>query len=93
MYVVDGRIDKSMEGLKHKLETAHKASGGRKVNLVSHSMGGIMISCFMSLHRDVCIIFLNDLLKCLYCNYREGTYIVTTGCFHCSLAGVYEICE
>lgn len=79
-----------MEGLKHKLETAHKASGGRKVNLISHSMGGIMISCFMSLHRDVCIIFLYDLVLCIY---REGTYIVTSDCFHCSLAGVYEICE
>lgn len=63
--VVDGRIGKVMEGLKSKLETAHKASGGRKVNLISHSMGGIMISCFMSLYRDVCITFLHGLFQCL----------------------------
>lgn len=63
--VVDGRIGKVMEGLKSKLETAHKASGGRKVNLISHSMGGIMISCFMSLYRDVCITFLRGLFQCL----------------------------
>ncbi|KAL1290820.1 hypothetical protein HN51_059345 [Arachis hypogaea] len=47
------RIDKLMDGLKVKLKTAYKASGGRKVNLISHSMGGIMILCFLSLHRDM----------------------------------------
>lgn len=55
---VVGRIDKLMEGLKAKLETAYKASGGRKVNLISHSMGGMLILCFMSLHNDVCIVCL-----------------------------------
>ncbi|RYR07904.1 hypothetical protein Ahy_B05g075397 [Arachis hypogaea] len=49
------RIDKLMDGLKAKLETAYKASGGRKVNLISHSMGGIMILCFLPLHRDNCL--------------------------------------
>ncbi|KAI3517859.1 hypothetical protein L1887_17080 [Cichorium endivia] len=47
------RIDQSMDGLKEKLETAYKASGGRKVNLISHSMGGLLVSCFISLHSDV----------------------------------------
>ncbi|XVE62141.1 hypothetical protein DITRI_Ditri06bG0095000 [Diplodiscus trichospermus] len=47
------RIDKLIEGLKLKLETAYKASGGRKVNIISHSMGGLMVLCFMSLHHDV----------------------------------------
>ncbi|KAL9263105.1 Phospholipase A(1) LCAT3-like protein [Drosera capensis] len=47
------RVDKSMKGLKAKLETAYKASGGRKVNIISHSMGGLLVSCFLSLHPDV----------------------------------------
>ncbi|XP_024990820.1 phospholipase A(1) LCAT3 isoform X2 [Cynara cardunculus var. scolymus] len=47
------RIDQAMDGLKEKLETAYKAAGGRKVNLISHSMGGLLVSCFISLHSDV----------------------------------------
>lgn len=43
-----------MDGLKVKLETAYKASGGRKVNIISHSMGGLLVMCFMSLHNEVC---------------------------------------
>ncbi|KAK6156451.1 hypothetical protein DH2020_010699 [Rehmannia glutinosa] len=35
-----------------KLEAAYKASGGRKVNIISHSMGGLLVSCFISLHDD-----------------------------------------
>lgn len=55
-----GRIDKLMEGLKVKLETAHKASGGRKVNIISHSMGGLLVLCFLSLHNDVRSFSLGD---------------------------------
>lgn len=53
VYYILGRIDKLMDGLKEKLETAYKASGGRKVNLISHSMGGLLVSCFISLYSDV----------------------------------------
>lgn len=48
-----GRIDKAMDGLKVKLATAYKAAGGKKVNVISHSMGGLLMSCFLSLHHDV----------------------------------------
>lgn len=47
------RIDKVMVGLRAKLETAYKVSGGKKVNIISHSMGGLLVSCFMSMNRDV----------------------------------------
>lgn len=53
MQWIVGRIDKLMEGLKVKLKAAHQASGGRKVNIISHSMGGLLVLCFMSLHNDV----------------------------------------
>lgn len=48
------RIGQLMDGLKEKLEGAYKASGGRKVNIISHSMGGLLVSCFVSLHSEVC---------------------------------------
>lgn len=54
------RIDKLMEGLKVKLETAYKASGNRKVTLITHSMGGLLVMCFMSLHKDVRISSFRD---------------------------------
>jgi hypothetical protein len=42
-----------MVGLRAKLETAYKASGGKKVNIISHSMGGLLVRCFMSMNHDV----------------------------------------
>lgn len=48
------RTEKSMKGLRERLETAYKASGGRKVNIISHSMGGLLVSCFVALHNEVC---------------------------------------
>lgn len=55
-YHVD-RIDKALDGLKVKLATTYNASGGKRVNVISHSMGGLLMLCFLSLHHDVCIIF------------------------------------
>lgn len=56
------RIAQIMDGLKERLVTAYKASGGRKVNLISHSMGGLLVSCFISLHSDVCSIHPENIL-------------------------------
>lgn len=42
-----------MAGLKAKLETAYKVSGGRKVTLITHSMGGLLVRCFLVLYNDV----------------------------------------
>ncbi|KAK1271512.1 Phospholipase A(1) LCAT3 [Acorus gramineus] len=47
------RIDKLMDGLKEKLVTAYTASGGKKVSLISHSMGGLLIRVFMALYPDL----------------------------------------
>ncbi|PIN21626.1 Lecithin:cholesterol acyltransferase (LCAT)/Acyl-ceramide synthase [Handroanthus impetiginosus] len=53
------RIDQLIDDLKEKLETAYKASGGRKVNIISHSMGGLLVSCFISLHSDIFSRYVN----------------------------------
>ncbi|KAK3028007.1 hypothetical protein RJ639_040006 [Escallonia herrerae] len=53
------RIEKLMDGLKAKLETASEASGGRKINIISHSMGGLLVLCFISQHSDVFSKYVN----------------------------------
>lgn len=53
------RIDKAMNDLKEKLAAAYKASGGRKVDIISHSMGGLLIKCFISLYSDVFSKYVN----------------------------------
>ncbi|KAF7817730.1 phospholipase A(1) LCAT3 [Senna tora] len=73
------RIDKLMEALKVKLETAYKASGGRKVNIISHSMGGILILCFMSLHNDVFSKYVKKWI-CIACPFQGAP-----GCINDSL--------
>ncbi|XLR00661.1 phospholipase A(1) LCAT3-like isoform X2 [Arachis ipaensis] len=80
----NNRIDKLMDGLKAKLETAYKASGGRKVNLISHSMGGIMILCFLSLHRDDFVKYVNK-WTCLTCPF-QGDLPVVISCASLALA-------
>ncbi|KAI3935360.1 hypothetical protein MKW98_027180 [Papaver atlanticum] len=63
------RIDKGMEGLKTKVENAYKASGGRKVNIISHSMGGLLVSCFLSLYHDVFEKYVNKWI-CIACPFQ-----------------------
>ncbi|KAM4082789.1 hypothetical protein ACB094_08G007200 [Castanea mollissima] len=73
------RIDKLMEGLKVKLKAAHQASGGRKVNIISHSMGGLLVLCFMSLHNDVFSKYVNKWI-CIACPFQGAP-----GCINDSL--------
>ncbi|XP_052199829.1 phospholipase A(1) LCAT3-like [Diospyros lotus] len=63
------RIETLMKGLKEKLEIAYKASGGRKVNIISHSMGGLLMKCFMTLHNDVFTMYVNKWI-CIACPFQ-----------------------
>lgn len=47
------RLAEHMEKFKVKLESMYEASGGKKANIVSHSMGGILVKSFLALHPDV----------------------------------------
>ncbi|XP_047971885.1 lecithin-cholesterol acyltransferase-like 4 [Salvia hispanica] len=47
------RLQETLDRLAAKLESVYTASGGRKINIISHSMGGLLTKCFMSLHPDI----------------------------------------
>uniref|UniRef100_A0A0C9S5P6 TSA: Wollemia nobilis Ref_Wollemi_Transcript_18723_2374 transcribed RNA sequence n=1 Tax=Wollemia nobilis TaxID=56998 RepID=A0A0C9S5P6_9CONI len=46
------RLQETMDRLRVKLEAIYNAFGGKKVNIVSHSMGGVLVKCFLSLYKD-----------------------------------------
>lgn len=48
------RLKETMDRLAAKLEAIYTASGGKKITVITHSMGGLLVKCFMSLHSDVC---------------------------------------
>ncbi|CAN6218334.1 unnamed protein product [Urochloa humidicola] len=73
------RIDKALAGLKTKLETAYKTSGGKKVNIISHSMGGLLVRCFMSMNHDVFKKYVNKWI-CIACPFQGAP-----GCINDSL--------
>ncbi|XP_073356629.1 phospholipase A(1) LCAT3 [Aegilops tauschii subsp. strangulata] len=73
------RIDKAMAGLRAKLETAYKASGGKKVNIISHSMGGLLVRCFMSMNHDIFSKYVNKWI-CIACPFQGAP-----GCINDSL--------
>ncbi|GJM98299.1 hypothetical protein PR202_ga15294 [Eleusine coracana subsp. coracana] len=77
------RIDKAMVGLRAKLETAYKTSGEKKVNIISHSMGGLLVRCFMSMNHDVSFhVFAKYVNKwiCIACPFQGAP-----GCINDSL--------
>nr|CAB3488258.1 unnamed protein product [Digitaria exilis] len=47
------RLSETLDRFSKKLESVYTASGGKKINLITHSMGGLLVKCFVSLHSDV----------------------------------------
>jgi triacylglycerol esterase/lipase EstA (alpha/beta hydrolase family) len=47
------RLGETMDRMKVKLETMFEASGGRKVDIITHSMGGLVVKSFLALHPEV----------------------------------------
>ncbi|CAN6476229.1 unnamed protein product [Victoria cruziana] len=68
-----------IDGLKRKLETAYNASGQKKVNIISHSMGGLLVLCFVSLHKDIFEKYVNKWI-CIACPFQGAP-----GCINDSL--------
>ncbi|KAL9275127.1 Lecithin-cholesterol acyltransferase-like 4-like protein [Drosera capensis] len=46
-------LQETMDRFAAKLESTYTASGGKKINIITHSMGGILVKCFLSLHPDL----------------------------------------
>lgn len=73
-----------MDGLKAKLETAYKASGGKKVNIISHSMGGLLLRCFITLHHEVSTLLISLIIYpvcCIMNAHLTNFYTVALRCF------------
>lgn len=51
------RLQETLDRLSAKLESVYVSSGGKKMNIITHSMGGLLVKCFMCLHSDVRILF------------------------------------
>lgn len=47
------RLQETLDKFSAKLESVYTLSGGKKLNIITHSMGGILVKCFMSLHSDI----------------------------------------
>ena len=42
-----------MDKLAAKLEPVYNVAGGKKINVITHSTGGLLMKCFMCLQSDV----------------------------------------
>ena len=62
-----------MDLFADKLEAVYKASGEKKINVISHSMGGLLVKCFMSLHSDVCV---SSLLNVIFTSQSDLSILV-----------------
>ncbi|GKU92668.1 hypothetical protein SLEP1_g6367 [Rubroshorea leprosula] len=47
------RLQDTLKRLAAKLESVYEASGRKKINIITHSMGGLLVKCFMCLHSDI----------------------------------------
>ncbi|XP_014509174.1 lecithin-cholesterol acyltransferase-like 4 [Vigna radiata var. radiata] len=47
------RLQETIDRLAAKLESIYNAAGGKKINIISHSMGGLLVKCFMCLQSDI----------------------------------------
>ena len=69
-----------MNMFSRKLESAYEASGGRKIRIITHSMGGLLVKCFMSLHPDVGYLSIaNSFCSCICSLIFLAKFDVLTG--------------
>ncbi|WOL15719.1 hypothetical protein Cni_G24500 [Canna indica] len=47
------RLQETLDMFAAKLESVYVSSGGKKMNIITHSMGGLLVKCFMSLYSDI----------------------------------------
>ncbi|KAK1304259.1 Lecithin-cholesterol acyltransferase-like 4 [Acorus calamus] len=47
------RLLETLDEFSDKLQSAYTAAGGKKLTIITHSMGGLLVKCFMCLRSDV----------------------------------------
>ncbi|XP_010936755.1 lecithin-cholesterol acyltransferase-like 4 [Elaeis guineensis] len=47
------RLQETLDRFASKLDAIHTSTGGKKLIIISHSMGGLLVKCFMCLHGDI----------------------------------------
>lgn len=47
------RLQETLDKFSEKLESIYMSSGQKKLNIITHSMGGLLVKCFMCLHSDI----------------------------------------
>ncbi|KAK1303976.1 Lecithin-cholesterol acyltransferase-like 4 [Acorus calamus] len=47
------RLQETLDEFSDKLQSAYTAAGGKKLTIITHSMGGLLVKCFMCLRSDV----------------------------------------
>jgi poly(3-hydroxyalkanoate) synthetase len=77
------RLSETLDRFSKKLESVYQASGGKKINLITHSMGGLLVKCFVSLHGDVStslsfgsLLRFSKLIMCYLQGYRSFLNVV-----------------
>jgi pimeloyl-ACP methyl ester carboxylesterase len=64
-----------MDRFAEKLELIYNAAGGKKIDLISHSMGGLLVKCFMTLHSDVIHPLSKSVLLYVVVSFNLVTFI------------------
>lgn len=47
------RLQETLDKFSSMLASIYTSSGGRKINVITHSMGGLLVKCFLCLHTDI----------------------------------------
>nr|XP_010927089.1 lecithin-cholesterol acyltransferase-like 4 [Elaeis guineensis] len=54
------RLQETLDKFSEKLESIYTSSGEKKLNIITHSMGGLLVKCFMCLHSDIFEKYVNS---------------------------------
>lgn len=80
------RLQETMDKLAAKLESVYNAAGGKKINVITHSMGGLLVKCFMCLRSDIFEKYVKNWIAiaapfqgapgCIYSSFLNGMSFV-----------------
>ncbi|KAF8379029.1 hypothetical protein HHK36_028456 [Tetracentron sinense] len=93
------RIEKYIGWSESKIGCCIQGFWGRKVNIISHSMGELLMLCFLSLYPDVFAQYVNKWI-CIVCPFQGNSFILCfskvippNGTFYYKFVDGYEFVE